>query len=224
MQKKQKKFKAVLFDLDGTLVDTSGDLAEALNFVLVSEKKPPLPASVIREVCSDGVKGLLQLAFQMDEKHPDYYFFRDKIVHYYFNHIHEKSFLFEGMQDVLITLEEKKIPWGIVTNKPAHLTHKLLEKLNLNARAACVVSGDTLPERKPHPAPLLYAAKLLNIEPSACCYVGDAERDIEAAKAANMYSVAALYGFLHSRIDPSLWMADAYIQAPGELLKILDFD
>lgn len=217
----QKKFKGVLFDLDGTLVDTSGDLAQALNVVLISENKAPLPTPVIREVCSDGVKGLLQLGFSMDKNHPDYYFFRDKMVHYYFNHIHEKSFLFEGMNDVLVNLEENKIPWGIVTNKPSHLTKKLLDKLNLTQRASCVVSGDTLPQQKPDPAPLLYAAKLLNVDALDCCYVGDAERDIQAARAANMYSIAALYGFLHANMNPKSWGANEYIQTPGELLKFL---
>lgn len=211
------KFKAILFDLDGTLVDTAPDLAHALNHVLISQHKNPLPLSDIRPIASDGALGLLQLGFGIDKNSPNYISFREKLLRYYENHIADDSKLFHGLENILLMLETKKIPWGIVTNKPANLTEKLLKKLNLFDRTPCIVSGDTLTERKPHPAPLIYAAKLLDRSPLDCCYIGDAERDIQAAKAANMYSIAALYGYIHQDAQPELWQADQYISSSEDL-------
>lgn len=211
------KFKAVLFDLDGTLVDTAPDLAHALNYVLISQNKNPLSLSEIRPIASDGALGLLQLGFGIDKNNPEYISFREKLLQYYTDHIADDSRLFSGMENFLMRLESKKIPWGIVTNKPANLTEKLLKKLNLFDRTPCIVSGDTLSERKPHPAPLIYAAKILKISPTDCCYIGDAERDIQAAKAANMYAIAALYGYIHQDAKPELWQADQYISSSEDL-------
>jgi 2-phosphoglycolate phosphatase len=206
-----RQFRALLFDLDGTLADTAPDLAAALNHVLVQENHQPLPLTTIRQVASDGARGLLQLGFGIGEQHTDFQRLRADLLTYYATHIADHTTLFTGMEDILHRLETLSIPWGIVTNKPKKLTIALLEKLQLLPRAACVISGDSLPERKPHPAPLIYAAELLSLPPQTCCYVGDAERDIQAAKAAGMVSIAALYGYLHPETAPITWQADIYV-------------
>lgn len=216
-----RKFKGILFDLDGTLVDTAPDLAAALNSVLISENLSPLDFDQIRHVASDGAKGLLELGFNITEKDSRYHELRKRFIHYYTNHIAVRSVLFHGMEEILQLIETRQIPWGIVTNKPTALTQKLLQALNLTKRTLCVVCGDTLKERKPHPAPLLHAAQLLHLSPEDCCYVGDAERDNEAAKAANMPFVLAMYGYLHEKTRPEDFQADYVIHSPLDLRTIL---
>lgn len=216
-----KKFDAVLFDLDGTLLDTAPDLAGALNHVLESEKMPTLSLSDIRPVASDGAAGLIKKGFNITQEDSRYADLRERLLNYYHAHIHDYSCLFEGMESVLMHCEQQKIPWGIVTNKPGYLTDVLLKKLRLLNRANCVVSGDTLKLRKPYPDPLIYAAKLLKILPEKCCYIGDAERDIVASKAANMFSIGALYGYIPKDIDPTAWCADVYVHSPQELFDII---
>jgi N-acetyl-D-muramate 6-phosphate phosphatase len=213
--------RALLFDLDGTLADTAPDLAAALNHVLLQENHQTLPLTTIRQVASDGARGLLQLGFGIDEQHADFQRLRTDFLTYYATHIADHTTLFSGMEDILHRLETLSIPWGIVTNKPQQLTRALLEKLQLLSRASCVISGDSLPERKPHPAPLLHAAKLLSLPAEACCYVGDAERDIQAAKAARMVSIAALYGYLHPEATPTTWQADIYVHNIDALHKVI---
>jgi len=221
MHKKTNKFKAILFDLDGTLVDTAPDLACALNHVLLAENKPILPLSEIRSVASDGALGLINLGFQITADHPDYSRLREKLIHYYFSNIDTKSCLFQGIEKILHICAENKIPWGIVTNKPGYLTDRLIRKLNLFRFTRCIVSGDTLKQRKPDPTPLIYAANLLNLTPEECCYIGDAERDIIAAKACDMYVIAALYGYLQKDTDPYAWQANAYVKSPEELVSLI---
>lgn len=215
------KFKAVMFDLDGTLVDTAPDLASTLNYLLTIHDKAPLEFDDIRHVSSDGSKGLIELGFGIHEKDPDYHVLRKEFLHFYMNNIANRSVLFDGMDEILHFIEGAHIPWGIVTNKPTDLTLKLLKALNLDKRTNCVVCGDTLKERKPHPQPLLHAAKLLNVKPEECCYVGDAERDIQAAKAAKMTSIFASYGYLHKDIHPATMGSDYIIESPFDLRKIL---
>lgn len=215
------KFKAVLFDLDGTLVDTAPDLASALNYILVTHNRAPLDFDDIRHVASDGARGLIHLGFHINEKDPLFPELRNKLLHFYLNHVAERSVLFEGMEDILHFIESTHTPWGIVTNKPTNLTLKLLQALRLDKRTNCMVCGDTVKERKPHPEPLLYAAKLLNLDPKDCCYIGDAERDIEAAKAAKMTTIFASYGYVHKDIKPEVLGADYIIQSPLDLRNIL---
>ncbi len=215
------KFNAVLFDLDGTLVDTAPDLASALNRVLISENLAPLDFDEIRHVASDGAKGLLELGFHITEKDSRFPELRKRFIHFYLDHIADRSALFEGMEEILQYIEAKQVPWGVVTNKPTNLTTKLLQQLGLDKRTNCVICGDTLKERKPHPEPLLYAAKLLNVKPEECCYVGDAERDIQSANAANMTSVLAAYGYLHAEINLHEFHADYLIHSPLDLRSVL---
>ena len=215
------KFKAVIFDLDGTLVDTAPDLAAALNYILITENLSPLDFDDIRHVASDGAKGLLGLGFHIDEKDAQYPELRKRFLHFYLGHVADRSVLFEGMGEILAMIESYQVPWGIVTNKPTNLTLKLLQALGLDKRIGCVVCGDTLKERKPHPEPLLYAAKLLNLKPEECCYVGDAERDIQSAKAANMTSILAAYGYLHESTNLHEFQADYIIQSPLDLRSVL---
>lgn len=215
--------KAILFDLDGTLLDTAPDLAAALNHVRKIENLSPLSLTEIRPVCSDGARGLLQLGLQIDESNAKFTSFRSILLEYYATYIAEYTALFKGMAELLTLLEEKSIPWGIVTNKPAALTNKLISKLQLDSRAACVISGDTLPQRKPHPAPLLHAVSLINLSPETCWYVGDAERDIQAGKNAGMFTIAATYGYIHQDDDPVRWNADKLIHSPHDLMKMLNY-
>jgi 2-phosphoglycolate phosphatase len=212
---------AVLFDLDGTLLDTAPDMIAVLDQLMIEESREPLDYEYGRAHVSNGSLGLVDIAFgKLEEAHR--LSLRDRYLDLYEQHLATRTTPFEGMDTVLEHLEQKNIPWGVVTNKPGYLTEPLLESLELLSRCACVVSGDTLPERKPHPRPLLYAADLIGIEPSQAIYVGDANRDIEAGRAAGMTTVAATYGFIMPDDDPTNWHADHYIDAPMELLSLVN--
>jgi len=211
---------SILFDLDGTLVDTAPDMAAALNLLLLEERKQAIAYERIRPQVSNGARGLLRLGFGIDIEHPDYERLRLRFLSLYESNLSVNSRLFEGMEHVLSHLEQQDIPWGVVTNKPGWLTSPLLAALNLLDRAHCVVSGDTCEKAKPHPMPLLYAADLLGQEAFACLYVGDALRDVEAARAAGMPVFVAAYGYLETGSEPAQWGADALLRHPRDLLKI----
>ena len=208
----------VLFDLDGTLLDTAPDMGRALNQLLQEQGRSPLPAEVIRPVVSHGSLGLIKLGFDIDQSHSAFESLRDRFLAIYQTGLAQETILFEGMAQVLVALEQRGAPWGIVTNKPGWLTEPLLAALGLLSRATCVVSGDTLTLRKPDPAPLLYACAQLELRPEACVYIGDAERDIEAARRANMPSLVACYGYIQASETPHAWGATAMIQQPLDLL------
>jgi len=214
-----RDFSAVLFDLDGTLVDTAPDLAFALNSVLEEQGKPTLPYEVIRPVASNGAAGLLDLGFSISGDDDIFPPLRARLLELYQNNITRESKLFDGMEQVLTALEEANITWGIITNKPAFLTDPLVDALQLSHRAACVVSGDTTAHSKPHPAPMLHACEVINHPAEKCLYIGDAARDIEAGKNSNMQTVAALYGYLDAADDPADWNADFSIKHPLDILK-----
>ena len=212
-------FNVIFFDLDGTLVDTAPDLAYALNNLLVEEGHAPLPFKQIRPVASNGSAGLLGLGFGITPDHTEYRPLQQRFLQLYQDNIARESGLFEGMEQVIHQLEQADISWGVITNKPAFLTAPLLAALNLTDRAACIVSGDTTPYSKPHPAPMLHACALINAEPQQCVYVGDAKRDIEAGKNANMRTVLARYGYLSQNDHPESWHADSIIDHPNEILQ-----
>jgi phosphoglycolate phosphatase len=211
------KYDVVFFDLDGTLVDTAPDLAYALNQVLEEEGKHPLPYEAIRAVASHGSAGLLGLAFGINPDDAEYASLQQRFIAIYQANLTRASTLFPGMESVIESLEKSGIPWGVITNKPAYLTDPLMAGLGLHSRAACIVSGDTTANSKPHPEPMLHACKLTEADPAQCLYIGDAQRDIEAGRNANMYTIVACYGYLGAHDKPESWQADAMIQHPSEL-------
>ncbi len=214
-----QNFTAILFDLDGTLVDTAPDLAFALNSLLEEQGKPTLSYETIRPIASNGAGGLLDLGFGVSDDDDLLPVLRDRLLAIYQDNISRESRLFDGMLEVLSALEKANITWGIITNKPAFLTDPLVKALELHHRARCVVSGDTTPFSKPHPAPMIHACELINVPPEQCIYIGDAARDIEAGKNANMRTVAALYGYVSDTDNPDNWQADANINHPSDILK-----
>jgi phosphoglycolate phosphatase len=211
---------AVLFDLDGTLADTAPDLARALNSVRAADGLPALPPISLRPVASMGARGLLGTGFGITPEDPRFVELRDRFLDFYQRDICVETALFPGMEQVLQEIERRSIPWGIVTNKAERFTGPLVEALQLQRRAACVVSGDTTARSKPAPDSLLYASKALGVAPADCLYVGDDERDVLAARAAGMKVIAAEYGYL-SGGNPRAWGADAVIKQPLELLQYL---
>lgn len=212
-------FKTILFDLDGTLVDTAPDLAYALNLLLKKNHRPTLPYEIIRPQAGHGGKGLIKLGFNIDERHPEYIALWQELLNVYSLNICRESRLFAGMQTTLDFLSKNHLRWGIVTNKPGWLTEPLLLKLNLMSQVSCVVSGDTLAKRKPDPEPILHACQLMNCSVTDSLYIGDAERDIQAAKSAGMRTVLALYGYLAETDQPESWGADCSVQKPEEIIE-----
>jgi 2-phosphoglycolate phosphatase len=214
-----KTINTVLFDLDGTLLDTAPDLAFALNAVLVEEKREPLPIAQIRPYVSHGGKTLIKKGFKLNDHDPAIEPLLKRFLAIYKAHLADQTGLFEGMAEVLVSLERRKILWGIVTNKSAWLTDPLLQQLGLASRSVCNISGDTLPQHKPDPAPLLYACRLAHSMPDKCVYVGDASRDIEAGIRAGMRTLVALYGYIDHQEIPAQWGATGMIQKPLDLLS-----
>jgi len=212
--------RTVLFDLDGTLADTAPDLAYALNCVLEEQQCAPLPFETIRPVVSHGGIALIKLGFGIDEQAPEFQPLRQRLLDIYRDNIARETRLFPGMEALLDTLEQRGLNWGVVTNKPAWLTDPLLEALDIRQRAATVVSGDTLPERKPHPAPMLLACEQAGSDAEHCLYVGDAERDIVAGRNAGMRTLVALFGYIAEQDQPSRWQADGMVE---QALGILDW-
>lgn len=212
--------RAVLFDLDGTLLDTAPDMIAALNALRAEESRAPLPYALARTQVSHGSTGLLRLAFP-ELAGDDFERMRERYLSLYKSRLTQETSLFEGCATVLDALARQGILWGVVTNKPAFLTEPLLAALGLAQRAGCIVSGDTLTERKPHPAPLLHAARQLALPPQQCIYVGDAERDVQSARAAGMSVLLALYGYLGPEDKPDIWQPDAQIKSPVEILQWL---
>jgi len=214
--------KTVLFDLDGTLADTAPDLAFALNSVLQEQGHAPLPFDDIRPVVSHGGIALIKHGFQIDESATEFPTLRQRLLDIYRENIRRETRLFDGMDKLLEQLEQRGLNWGVVTNKPGWLTEPLLEALGIRQRAATVVSGDTLAERKPHPAPMLLACQQAGSEAGECLYVGDAQRDIEAGRNAGMHTLVALFGYLGENDAPESWLADGMVDNALEILDWLE--
>jgi 2-phosphoglycolate phosphatase len=215
------QIQTILFDLDGTLLDTAPDLAQALNATLQANGRATLPFEQIRPAVSHGGSALIRLGFQLEPQHPQFEPLRTQLLDYYQAHIADQTRLFPGMEVVLQHIEAQGLTWGVVTNKPGWLTEPLLDALDLQRRAASVVCGDTLNECKPHPAPLLHACKRIGTPPGQCVYVGDAERDIKAGHNAGMATLLALFGYLMESDRPEDWGASALIQQPADILAWL---
>lgn len=213
--------RTVLFDLDGTFADTAPDLAHALNTLLAEEGRAPLPFETIRPEVSHGSPGLLKVGFGLTDADPDFARLRQRLLDLYAQDICRHTRPFTGIPELLATLKARGINWGIVTNKPAFLTEPLLDRMQLSFLPACIVSGDTTPNRKPHPEPMLLACRQSGSEPVECLYVGDAERDIQAGHAAGMKTLIALFGYIGAQETPESWGADGLIRHPREVLDWL---
>ncbi|QWE28258.1 HAD family hydrolase [Polynucleobacter sp. AM-7D1] len=214
-------YKGVFFDLDGTLADTAPDLVAAANQLLIARNLPPKPYEVLRPCASAGARGLIGGAFGIEPEHPDFIPLRDEFFSNYEKALLVNSVIFEGVDHLLDQLDEAKLPWGIVTNKSERFTHPLTDLMGLRQRAVSTVCGDTTPHSKPHPEPILHAARIANIDPSKSVYVGDDIRDIIAGKAAGMMTIAAAYGYCGCEEPPEAWGADYLVRHPKELLQII---
>ena len=216
--KSEALIRTVLFDLDGTLLDTAPDLAWALNELRRRHGQAEMPFEQIRPSVSHGGLALIKTGFGLEPGQPETEPLRQELLSIYSDNIARHTRPFPGMAELLQQLEQQHINWGVVTNKPAWLTGPLLEALGLAEQAACIVSGDTLPERKPDPAPMLHACSLAGSQPEECIYVGDAQRDIEAGHRAGIRTVVALFGYIGPHDRPAEWGADICVRKPVEIL------
>lgn len=217
----QRDIRAVLFDLDGTFADTAPDLAFALNETLRRFGSAELPYGRIRPHVSHGATALIRLGFDLEPGSEPFEERRQVLLQVYRDNLCRETRPFDGILTLLDAIERRALSWGIVTNKPSWLTDPLMAQLGLATRAGCIVSGDTTPNRKPHPEPILHACKQLGVTPGQCVYVGDAERDVEAGRRAGAATLAAAFGYLQSQEDPATWGADGLIAGPLELLDWL---
>lgn len=217
----KSSISSVLFDLDGTLLDTADDLGAALNFVLKKYNRETIAPADYRPVASDGALGLLKLGFGKALVNYDYDELRQQFLDYYQQNIAEHTKLYPGVAELLIKLESQNIPWGIVTNKPEGLTKQLLPFFKEFAQCAVMVAGDTLTKRKPDPEPLLYACRQIDTDPSKSLYIGDAQRDIEAGNRATMTTFVAKWGYILADENCASWQADFLLEDPTSLLHWL---
>lgn len=209
-------FDAVLFDLDGTLIDTAPDMVRVLLELLENEGRAPLDYGLVRSHVSNGAAGLINLGFP-DAPGDEHERLRLEYLSRYQDAVCVDSGLFPGLAALLDELDNANLPWGVVTNKPARMTEPLLRELGLAGRAACMISGDTIPQRKPDPAPLLLATRETGVAPGRSVYVGDAKRDIAAGRAAGMYTIGVEYGYITQEDDPACWDADELVADAEEL-------
>jgi phosphoglycolate phosphatase len=213
--------RAVLFDLDGTLIDSAPDLGAAADKMRVDRGLSSLPLEHYRPMAGAGARGMLDIALGITPDHPDFPALREEFFVNYETRMTQSTLIFQGVPELISQLQALGLAWGVVTNKSMRFTGPLTKSMSLFATAGAVVGGDSTPHAKPHPAPLLEAARQLNLPPGRCVYVGDDERDVLAGRAAAMGTVAAGYGYLGSNADTLLWGADAHIHSPLELLSLL---
>ncbi|WP_281645496.1 HAD-IA family hydrolase [Parendozoicomonas sp. Alg238-R29] len=223
----KSEIQAVLFDLDGTLLDTSEDFVHTLNTMLREDNYQPLPAEVIRANVSNGSRGLITLGYGLQPNEPGFDTLRNRLLVNYETHTanpqrKKPAVLFEGIEPLLAAIEARGLPWGIVTNKPRPLTLPLLDQLGLSERCSVLVCPDDVKKSKPDPESLWQASDILSCDPSTCVYIGDHERDIQAGHSAGMVTVTALYGFIAPEDDPDTWQADYNTESPQGLLEWLD--
>lgn len=211
------EYTTVLFDLDGTLIDTAPDMANALNLLLVEEGKTRLPYDTIRPVVSNGSVALVKLGFGEIDDAERMNYLKQRYLDIYQAHLCEDSKLFDGMDKLLTKIESQGMNWGVVTNKPGWLTDPLMEQIGLFDRAACIVSGDTTQNRKPHPEPMYHACLAAGSKAEQCIYVGDARRDIDAGNNAGMKTIVAMYGYIGDWENIDNWGADGKINHPEEI-------
>jgi 2-phosphoglycolate phosphatase len=213
--------KAVLFDLDGTLIDSAPDLGAAANKMRIDRGLPSFPLLDYRHMSGAGARGLIGVALGLSPEHPDFAALKEEFLLNYEACMTERTFAFEGVEELISQIDRAGLKWGVVTNKAERFALPLTRNMPLFATAATVVCGDTTAHAKPHPAPLLEAARQLQLEPRQCIYVGDDERDIIAGRAAGMPTVAAAYGYLGASGETAAWNADATIGSARDLLRYL---
>jgi N-acetyl-D-muramate 6-phosphate phosphatase len=211
----------VLFDLDGTLIDSAPDLAGAANAMRVARGMTPLPVTALRPMVGAGARGMVRLAFDVHPGDADYESLRSEFLDRYEHACLVHTAIFDAVRPILDTLDMQGRRWGIVTNKAERFTHRIVDGLGLGRRAATVVCGDTTPHSKPHPAPLLEAARRGGVQAAHCVYVGDDARDVQAGRAAGMATLAAAWGYLGQSEPIDAWGADAVLQEPAALLHWL---
>lgn len=214
--------QAVLFDLDGTLADTALDLCGALNALLRRRGLPEQPVAAIRPYASHGANGILKVGAGIATDHPEHAKWRQDYLDEYGRCYADETVLFSGINELIVELDQRGIKWGIITNKPARFTDQLVPKLGFAVPPLVVVSGDTCGEAKPSVKPMFYACEQIGVNAANCIYVGDAERDMEAAKNAGMYAVLADWGYIAPEDTPHTWQQDARIDAPLALLELLN--
>ena len=212
---------AVLFDLDGTLIDSAPDLGAAADQIRIDRGLPSLPLALYRPMAGAGARGMLSVAFDMEAGDPRFDVMREEFFVNYSRCMTQRTTVFEGVTELIAEITGREIVWGVVTNKSSRFTDPLTRAMPLFASAKAIVSGDTTPYSKPHPEPLLEAARRLGVAPSQCVYVGDDERDVVAGLAAGMQTVAACYGYLGAVMDTHEWGAHAQIGSPLALLPLL---
>jgi phosphoglycolate phosphatase len=214
--------KAVLFDLDGTLLDTAPDFAFVVNTLLERRGRPPLPFAQLRQCVSDGARGMVLCAFGGSDSDPQFEPLRQELLALYRTHLADNTRLFPGMAEVLAHIEARALPWGIVTNKPSAYAAPLLRALQLDARCAALVCPDHVRHRKPHPEPLQLACRQIGRETSATVYIGDHRRDIEAGRNAGMRTIACAFGYVHADDPCERWEADYVVREPQAIIAILE--
>lgn len=214
------KFSLALFDLDGTLADTSHDMVSALNRLRARESLPEIPYEQLRPHVSGGTPSLIRLGFGLSPGDPGFEPLRQDFLKTYERNICERTVLFPHMDGILQRCEETGVRWGIITNKPEYLTLRLLRLMEIDG-AAVIIGGDTLPQRKPHPMPVLHACKETGIEPESTVMIGDAKRDVDAGTAAGAATIAVSYGYIPPEENPAHWGADALAHCASELHGML---
>ena len=214
--------EAVLFDLDGTLIDSAPDLGAAADKMRTDRGLTSLPLAHYRPLAGSGARGMIGVAFGLKPEDADFEALKEEFFINYEACMTERTYAFDGVAELIVRITQTGLKWGVATNKSARFTLPLTTAMPLFSTAQSIVCGDTTPHSKPHPAPLLEAARQLDVAPGRCVYVGDDERDIVAGRAAGMPTVAAAYGYLGTEVDTALWMADATIESPAALVTLLN--